>query len=127
MTMSAEQFDSTVLFTVCEDAFTEAELDSIERYGDGLAQIKATLSEAIPVVQYDGLGIFPKTWQTPWPLSNSCICIRIGFRRNYIQLTDPSRYEGLSCGVSRNRIETAPQNRGTVIAFPAYVSVSTDR
>jgi PKHD-type hydroxylase len=42
--MSETLTDSTATCVVCENVFTPAELDSIERYGDGLNQQKATLA-----------------------------------------------------------------------------------
>ena len=39
-----------------------------------------------------------------------------------VQLTDPERYEGCDLEFQAgNRIETAPRDRGAVIAFPSYV------
>jgi PKHD-type hydroxylase len=39
-----------------------------------------------------------------------------------VQLSDPSLYEGCDLQFrSGNRLETAPRDRGTVIAFPSYV------
>ena len=39
-----------------------------------------------------------------------------------LQLTDPSRYEGCNLQFQAgNKIETAPRDRGAVIAFPSYV------
>jgi len=39
-----------------------------------------------------------------------------------LQLSDPSRYEGCDLQFQAgNKIETAPRDRGTVIAFPSYV------
>jgi PKHD-type hydroxylase len=39
-----------------------------------------------------------------------------------LQLTDPARYEGGDLQMhAGNQIETAPRDRGMLIAFPAYV------
>ena len=39
-----------------------------------------------------------------------------------VQLTDPERYGGCDLEFQAgNRIETAPRDRGAVIAFPSYV------
>jgi PKHD-type hydroxylase len=39
-----------------------------------------------------------------------------------LQLTDPSQYEGCDLQFrASNRIETAPRDRGSVIAFPSYI------
>jgi len=39
-----------------------------------------------------------------------------------VQLSDPSQYEGCDLQFQAgNKIETAPRDRGTVIAFPSYV------
>ena len=168
--MSDSDFNPTVTFAVWPNAFTPAEMDQIETYGDRLALDGATVAadRARDVVQ-EKVRVTRTAWILPTPESMwiydrlqkviQAINDRVyrfelsGFseplqysiyhgsenghydwhvdqgniktRRKLsisVQLTDPSHYEGCDLEFyARNKTETAPRDRGSVIAFPSYV------
>lgn len=169
--MSEMDFHPTSTFAVWANAFSPAELDMIEAYGDRLAIGEATVgTDDAPAGKVRGdIRITQNAWMAHTPESK-WIYDRIqgvaralndkvyqfalsgfsehlqyaiyngtegghydwhvdqgphGTRRKLsisVQLSDPARYEGCDLQFhARSRIETAPRERGTVIAFPSYV------
>ena len=160
----------TSTFVVWANAFSLAELDRIEAYGDRLAVEAATVASETPDGAVRGeIRITRTAWLFPNP-ETKWIYDRIqgvaralndrvyqfalsGFSENFqytvyhgseggyygwhvdqgplkarrklsisVQLTDPSHYEGCDLQFQGgNKIETAPRDRGAVIAFPSYV------
>jgi PKHD-type hydroxylase len=169
--MSELDFHPTSTFLIWANAFSPAELDLIEAYGDRLTIDKATVaSDASDGVRVRG---DIRVTQTAWMEHNSeskWIYDRVqsvtralndrvyqfalsGFSEHLqytiyhgtegghydwhvdqgplrtrrklsisVQLSDSSQYEGCELQFyAGNQIETAPRDRGTVIAFPSYV------
>jgi PKHD-type hydroxylase len=168
--MSELDFHPTNTFALWSNAFSPAELDMIEAYGDRLTVEKATLLTAAPEgVTRGEIRVTQTAWMLP-SAESKWIYDRIqsvaralndrvyqfalsGFSENLqytvyhgaegghydwhvdqgplqtrrklsisVQLTDPSQYEGCDLQFrASNMLETAPRDRGAVIAFPSYV------
>jgi PKHD-type hydroxylase len=168
--MSELDFHPTSTFAVWANAFSPAELDMIQAYGDRLAAEKATLLSDTPDGSVLGkIRVTQTAWMPPcaeskwiydrvqgiaralndrvyqfalsgfsehlqytvyhgaegghydWHVDHGPLSTR---RKLSIsaQLSDPSQYEGCDLQFyAGNKIETAPRERGTVIAFPSYV------
>ena len=169
-TVSELDSHPTSTFAVWANAFSPAELDQIETYGDRLAAEEATIADATPEggVRND-IRITRTAWLAPAPearwiydrvqkvaraLNDRVYQFELsGFSENLqytvyhgaeggyygwhvdqgplrtrrklslsVQLTDPSLYEGCDLEFQGgNKLETAPRDRGAVIAFPSYV------
>jgi PKHD-type hydroxylase len=161
---------STQTFTAWADAFTPAELDAIEAYGDRMALEKAILMADSPEKEIsDRIRITQTAWmqrntETAWFYERLEQIVRSlnaqswkyelnGFSEPFqytvyrgeegghydwhvdhgplktqrklsisLQLSDGDSYEGCDLQfMAGNRMETAPRERGAVIAFPSYV------
>ncbi|HWU54947.1 MAG TPA: 2OG-Fe(II) oxygenase [Rhizomicrobium sp.] len=168
--MSELKPDSTASFAFGSNAFTPAELDRIEAYGDRLSAEEATIaSTPSDNIVRGEVRVTRTAWLSPTPearwiydrlqrvartLNDSIYQFDLsGFSENLqftvyhgaegghydwhvdqgplrvrrklslsLQLTDPGQYEGCDLQFQAgNRIETAPRERGAVIAFPSYV------
>jgi len=169
--MSELDFHPTSTFVIWTNAFSPAELDRIEAYGDRLTVDVATVaSDASEGVRVRGdIRVTQTAWMEHNPESK-WIYDRIqgvaralndrvyqfdisGFSEHLqytvyhgtegghydwhvdqgplrtrrklsisVQLSDPSQYDGCELQFyAGNQTETAPRDRGTVIAFPSYV------
>jgi len=168
--MSELDFHPTSTFVIWANAFSSAELDMIEAYGDRLTAEKATVESDMPEGQVRGeIRVTQTAWMALGPESK-WIYDRIqgvartlndrvyqfaisGFSEHLqytiyhdtegghydwhvdqgplrtrrklsisVQLSDPSQYEGCDLQFyAGNKTETAPRERGTVIAFPSFV------
>jgi PKHD-type hydroxylase len=168
--MSEFDFHPTSTFAIWSEAFSPAELDVIEAYGDRLTAEQATVASDTPDGAVRGdIRVTRTAWLTP-NAENKWIYDRVqgvaralnsrvyqfdlsGFSENLqytvyhgtegghydwhvdqgplksrrklsisVQLSDPTLYEGCDLQFQAgNRMETAPRDRGTVIAFPSYV------
>lgn len=162
---------STVTYAAWSGAFTPAEQDAIEAYGDKQTQDKADIlgSDELQQGVYEKFRITRTSWilpnaETNWlfqrlqavasDLNDNAYQFDLrGFAENFqytvyqgdesghydwhvdqgpfpaprklslsLQLSDASAYEGCDLQFQAGyRIETAPRERGTVIAFPSYV------
>jgi PKHD-type hydroxylase len=140
--MSDREHNSTLTFAVWENAFSPAELDQIEAYGDRLPapetrwiydrmqRVTRALNDR--VYQFDLSG-FSENFQYTvyhgsegghydWHIDQGSV---LQTRRKLsisVQLSDPSAYEGCDLQFfASNKTENAPRERGVVIAFPSYV------
>jgi PKHD-type hydroxylase len=168
--MSELDLHPTTTFVIWANAFSPAELDQIEAYGDRLTADEATIaSTQTDNIVRGQVRVTRTAWLTPTPEAK-WIYDRIqrvaralnervyqfdlsGFSENLqytvyhgaegghydwhvdqgplrnrrklslsVQLTEPASYEGCELQFyGGNQIETAPRERGTVIAFPSYV------
>lgn len=168
--MSELDLHPTTTFVIWANAFSPAELDQIEAWGDRLTAEEATIaSTRTDNIVREKIRVTRTAWLAPGP-ETKWIYDRLqkvaralndrvyqfdlsGFSENLqytayhgsegghydwhvdqgplqtrrklsfsLQLSDPDRYEGCELQFfGGNRIETAPRERGTVIAFPSYV------
>lgn len=168
--MSELDLHPTTTFVIWANAFSPAELDQIEAYGDRLTADEATVaSSSSDNIVRGEIRVTRTAWLTPGP-ETKWIYDRLqrvaralndrvyqfdlsGFSENLqftvyhgsesghydwhvdqgplrtrrklsfsVQLTDPAQYEGCDLQFyGGNQIETAPRQRGAVIAFPSYV------
>jgi len=170
MSQGNGQYGSTLPFAAWGGAFTPAELDRIEAYGDGLTTAKATVAGDAPQGKEDDASRISRTaWiarnaETDWfyvrmeriarTLNDQLWQFSIsGFSELFqytiyngqeqayfdwhvdqgfvevprklsfsLQLSHGSQYEGYDLQFHAGRlVETAPRERGVVIAFPSYV------
>jgi PKHD-type hydroxylase len=169
--MSDLDFDPTSSFVVWANAFSPAELDTIEAYGDRLTADAAIVgADALGSPRVRGEVRVTRTAWMEASAESKWIYDRIqgaartlndrvyqfalsGFSEHLqytvyhgtegghydwhvdhgplttrrklsisVQLSDPATYEGCDLQFhAGNSIETAPRDRGTVIAFPSYV------
>ncbi len=169
MTMEDEKYAAMLPFVAWSGAFTPAELDRIEAYGDRLTVEKATVAAASEQKEDESTRISRTAWiarnpETDWfydriervaRMLNDRVwqfsisgfselfqyTIYDGSERAYfdwhvdqghlavqrklsisVQLTDGAQYEGCDLQFhGRKVIDSAPRERGAVVAFPSYV------
>jgi PKHD-type hydroxylase len=171
ISMSDIDFDPTSTFIVWADAFSPAELDQIEAYGDRLTAEAANVgADALGSVRVrNDIRITQTAWmeasaESKWiydriqkvaralndrvyqfalsgfsehlqyTIYNATECGHYDWHVDHgplrtrrklsisVQLSDAASYEGCDLEFNAgNKIETAPRDRGTIIAFPSYV------
>ena len=169
--MSDIDFDPTSTFIVWANAFSPAELDQIEAYGDRLTAEAANVgADALGSVRVrNDIRITQTAWmeasaESKWiydriqkvaralndrvyqfalsgfsehlqyTIYNATECGHYDWHVDHgplrtrrklsisVQLSDAASYEGCDLEFNAgNKIETAPRDRGTIIAFPSYV------